>query len=169
MDATDTLTLDQIDTVARVEDDLVTGRTFRLIEASARSSYGYRPPVNRQGWAHAIETLGRMAAQSDPLAAVARRAVAHVNLYGTAPQVHAGLAGAFAQAVADGYDDVIGRSAPDAGRRRDHHRAFTLHECVALAVWLEEASRFVTDRTFGVGWVVSHLARREGVALSVTR
>lgn len=139
--------------------DLVSGKNFYRHAASARSRYGYEPPLSRRQWAECMAALANMAAQSDALAQVASGI--RVNLYGTASQAQAAVWEGAAKAVAAGYDDVIGRSGPEGGRYKV--RPYTLHQAISMAYYLEEAAAPFASHVPGVGWVTAALARREGV------
>lgn len=139
--------------------DLLSGRVFALHAASARSSYGYRPPIGRTQWATCMERLARMAAQSDRLAQVANMILGRVNLYGTAPQAEAAVYERAGEALAKGFDDVIGRAGPEAGRHSDHQHEFSLADRVAVAYWLEYATRPFSSCVPGVGWCLSNIAQ----------
>jgi hypothetical protein len=67
--------------------------------------------------------------------------------------------------VSAGYDDVIGRAGPDAGRWSDHQHKFTIHQVVMLAYWLAEAGAKVQYSVPGVGWCVDAIARSEGIRI----
>lgn len=148
--------------IERVRAELLSGRKFSLVVASERSRYGYQPPLNRSGYAHCIQTLGRMAAVSDKLAQVATRCIKSINLYGTDGEERAHVYAAAAEALASGYDDVIGRAGPDAGRYRDHQHEFTLYDRVQISYWLNEATEKWQSGVPGVGWAIAALAEEVG-------
>ena len=122
---------------AKYREDLLSGRTLVLSEASHRSRYGYEPPCNRGQYAHAIKTLGDMAARSDRLTQIASAIVGKINPYGTPSQLCASIYGAAFQATNTKYDDVINRASPEPGRWSDNQHDWTIHDRVALAYWLE--------------------------------
>lgn len=149
--------------IERVRENLLDGTFFRNAAASGRSALGYRPVLNRADWSHAMTTLGKMAAQSDAMAQIASQIMGKVNLYGTRPSASAQIYEAAAIALANEYDDIVGRSGPEAGRYSDHHREFSLRERVSLAYWLAEATAPMQDCVPGVGWCVTAIARAEGI------
>lgn len=141
---------------------LMSGQVFSLVAASERSRRGYQPPLSRRGYAHCIQTLGRMAGVSDRMAQVATACISRINLYGTDGEERAHVYEAAATALAAGYDDVIGRAAPDAGRYKDHQHEYSLADRVAVAYWLNEATRDWQTGTTGVGWCLQALAEEIG-------
>jgi hypothetical protein len=140
--------------ITRVRDDLMSGAYFSRHASSHRSAIGYRPVLNHRDWAHAMKTIAEMAAESDSLAQVAHTIMGRVNLYGTRPEACAQIFEAAAEALRNGFDDVVGRSGPEAGRYSDHQRTFTLRERVLVAYWLEAATAPMQDCVPGVGWCV---------------
>lgn len=150
-----TRSADDAKVIARVRDDLMSGAYFSRHAASHRSAIGYRPPLNRNDWAHAMKTLAEMATECDSLAQVAHTIMGRVNLYGTRPEACAQIFERAAEALREGFDDVIGRAAPGAGRFSDHQRDFNLRERVLLAYWLEAATAPMQDCVPGVGWCVA--------------
>ena len=100
--------------VERYYHDLLDGTVFRRHAISARSRHGYPPPTIRRAWSHVVATIGRMAGESDALAQVAAKILAHApNLYGTDADVAAAVYGRAADAIAAGFDDVLARTGPD--------------------------------------------------------
>lgn len=148
-------------TITRVREELLSGRTFHLHAMSARSRFGYEPPIGRRDWAHAMREVAAMANESGALAQVA--ANIRVNLYGTASQAQAAVWDGIAEAVGRGYDDVIGRSGPEGGRFAP--RDFTLAERLQLVAWGEAIAAPFAGHVPGVGWAVQAIAEREGVRL----
>ncbi len=144
--------------VNRYRDDLLSGRTLAMAAASARSAYGYRPPINHRDWSTAMERLARMARESGRLAQVASAIMGHVNLYGTDDQAMASIYDAAFRVMNKPYDDVIGRAGPEAGRYSDHQHAWTLHDRVAVACWLEYVCRPFAATAPGIGWCLSIVA-----------
>jgi hypothetical protein len=144
-------------TLAHTRDDLLSGRYFRLHAASARSRYGYEPPLGRRPWADALVHLGALARESDALAQVAAHVAGRVNLYGTASQAVAAIYDAVADALAAGFDDVILRSGPEPVRFSDAQRPYTLEECLRLAQACEVICRPWSGTAPGLGWAVTRL------------
>lgn len=141
---------------------LLSGQVYDLHAASAASTYGYQPPIGREAWAHAVQTIGAMAAHSQVLSHVAAQLLP-LNLYGTPAQLEAAVYRKAADAVRAGYEDVLGRTGPEAGRPSSYSRPYTLRELVLLTYWLAEATAKVAACVVGVGWCCSDLAEREGV------
>jgi hypothetical protein len=142
------------------EAKLLSGEAFALHAESARSRFGYMPPVRRRDWAHANVVLARMAGQSDALAQIANQVVGTINLYGDDAQAEARIFEGAASAIKRGFDDVIGRSAPDAGRYSDHQREFLLAECVIAMAYLQVAARPFSTGAPGYGWALEAIADR---------
>lgn len=157
---------DRVKVIEQTLANLRSGRYFRLHAASGRSAIGCRPPTSRHAWSHCIVTVGRMAAESDALAQVATAILGHVNLYGTHPEADAQVFEAAAGALDKGFDDVIGRAGPEAGRHRDHHRDFSLAERVLVAYWLATATAGFAECVPGVGWALDAIARAHGIHVS---
>lgn len=146
-------------TLTRYREELERGTTFHYAAQSHGSRRGYEPPCTRRGWSHAIVTLGRMAAVSDPLAQLARAAIHGLNLYGTDSQACSKIYQQAATAVAAGYDDVIRRASPEPGRPSTWVRPYTLRELVIAVHWLEYATRQMnTGSANGVGWAARAVA-----------
>ena len=150
--------------VDRVREDLLTGRHFALRVMSHRSAdfMRSRAPIGHATWAHAVATLARMAAQSQPLASIAQSVVIAVPLYGTPPQVAAAIFDAGHGALAAGYHDVIAATGPEAGRPSLYRRSFTLRERIEVAYWLQEATAPCLDTVPTIGWVLPILASEVG-------
>jgi hypothetical protein len=152
---------------ARIEETrerLLSGRTFSMSAAGYRSAYGYRPPCGRDQYAHVVQTLGRMAAQSDSFAQIAAAILnGGLNPYGNRDELAAKVYEGAAKALASGYDDVIKRASPEPGRYSDAQRGYSLGECILLDYWLAEATAKCASHLPGVGWCVDALARAERV------
>lgn len=138
--------------------DLLSGATLARHAASHRSRRGYKPPMTRRSWAHAMGTIAEMAATSDRLAQVASYIIGKVNLYGDDAQACASIYDAAFQAMKGEYDDVIGRAAPDAGRHSAHQHEWTLYDRVSVHYWLELACRPMAACAPGVGWCLAAIA-----------
>ena len=93
--------------IAKVEGELLNGRTFMLGAQSERSCIGYRPPVNRSYWANAVKVIGEMAAESDAFAQLASKLIVGLPLYQSDNELRAKVLENAASAVSKGYDDVI--------------------------------------------------------------
>lgn len=162
MSTTVDLTPERQAVLDKFRDELQSGVVFmRAAQAHRTNSFMagvYRPPIGHRDWAHCYITIGRMARESDALAQVAASIVGKINLYGTDPDVMAHVYEGAAKAVTHGFDDVIGRTGPNAGRPSSYHRAFTLYEVVAIGYWLEFACRPFAKSAPGVGWCLSMLA-----------
>lgn len=144
--------------------DLVNGTLFARHATSSRGRHGYHPPIRRDQWAKAATTLAEMATKSDALAQLASRAIHRLNLYHGAPQFVAGIYDALAEAVHEGYTDVIRKSGPEPGRPSEWHRPYTLGELLTAAAWMSTAFTAETLGTLpGLGWVAAALIHDEGV------
>lgn len=152
--------------IDRVRGELLTGQTFLLIARSERSVPLGRPPITRQAWGHCIATLGLMAARSDAFAQIAAAILGRVNLYGTDHEERGHVYQAAAEALAKGFDDVIGRTGPGAGRASAYQRDYTLAERIELVWWLNEATRHMQSGSVpAVGWTLQALTEREHVTV----
>lgn len=149
-------------TAAQMRDDLMSGAYFTRHAVGHRSRRLGGPPVAREAWAHATETVARMARTSDALAQVAR-ALLPLPLYQTGGELAAALYEAARQALWSRYDDVIGRTGPEAGRPSQYVRDWTLQERVLIAAYLAEAAAPVSDSVPTLGWVLQRLIRDEGL------
>jgi hypothetical protein len=99
-----------------------------------------------------------MARQSDRMAQVVSAIGRPGNLYGTADQCMASIYDRAFQVMNKPYDDVIGRSGPDAGRYSDYQRPWTLHDRVEVACWLEYVCRPFASTAPGIGWCLAIVA-----------
>lgn len=151
--------------INRVHDELLNGTYFRNHERSYRSIRRYSV-ARREGWGYCIETLGRMAQTSDALAQIAAAIIREVPLYQTDHEAAAKVYEVAARVLAEPYEDVVGMAAPDAGRRRDHIKDWTLGQRIALAGWLTVAcSKFHLGSVPGHGWALTALAEAKRVHL----
>lgn len=148
--------------VNEYREKLRSGKTLALSAASHRSRFGYQPPINRRNWAHAMQTLAKMAEQSDRLAAVASHIMGRVNLYGTDAQACARMYEFAFEAMNKPYVDYIGLAGPEPGRRSDRTHEWTLYDRVAVHYWLELATRGMTASGSGVGWCLQRVAQEVG-------
>jgi hypothetical protein len=141
--------------IDRYRERLLSGQTFALTAMSHRSRRGYMPPISRRDWAACMETVARMARRSDALAQIAVKI--RPNLYGTAADASAHVWESAGAVLARGFDDVIGRAGPEAGRFSDHQRDYTLAERVEVACWLTRACK-PFDPSSTIGWALEALA-----------
>lgn len=150
--------------IERVLEGLLDGRYFYLISNSARSALGYRPPTTRREYAHVILTLSRFAAESDALAQLVSGVIGTLPLYQTPPELRAKLAEGVAHKLADGWDDVHGRTGPEPIRHSDAQKQFSLSQRVFLAYMMAEADAGNRpDSVPGVGWCLDAIARANNV------
>ena len=142
-------------------ESLMSGRYFADHAASSRSVIGYQPPMTHRQYADVMGAVARMAGESNVLAQIAHQI--RINLYGTKANAAAAIYDAAGRALSDGYDDVIGRSAPDAGNHRlsSFERDFTLRERVVVAYHLAAIAKPVDNG--GIGWVLDAIGRSLGV------
>lgn len=156
---------------ARVDEyaaDLVSGRAFAVTanaHAANRFTGGhYRGPIAAREYGEVLETLGRFGRQSDRYAQAAHLIAHSLPLYGTAEDALNKVYDALFRIAKDGYDDVIGRSGPEAGRPSDHKHATTLRWALILHLLGKEISTIIDHSTApGVGWVAQALMEREGL------
>lgn len=159
-----TVTLTDRDRVVldKYREDVLSGKSLVMHGNSHRGRGGYKPPLGRDQWAHAVRTLADMAASSDRLAQVANGIVGRINLYGDRAQLCAAVYEAAFQVMNKPYDDVIRRAGPEPGRYSDNQHAWTLYDRVAVHYWLELACRPCADSAPGVGWALQALAEETG-------
>jgi hypothetical protein len=147
--------------IAEAEADYLSGATFA--RASHSTALSYQPPIRSDEYGKVIETLGRLAAEGDAAASIASRLVGSVNLYGTPSQVEAGLYRAAFEAISGGYDDVLGRTGPEAGRYSDHQHDHSIRTILLVACYIAEAvapfASYVTGNGPG-GWVLRALCEQ---------
>lgn len=147
--------------IDEAEADYLSGATFA--RASYSTSLSYEPPIRSDQYGKVIETLGRLAAEGDAAASIASRLVHSVNLYGTPSQVAAGLYRAAFEAISGGYDDVIGRTGPEAGRYSDHQHDYSIRTILLVACYIAEAVAPFAYHVTGYGpggWVLKALCER---------
>lgn len=137
--------------------EMLSGVVFHRHMVSHNSVYGYKPCLNRDAYVHAMGALVQLASKGDPFAQVANTCMHRVNLYGTRSEEAAHIYEAAAKCIREGYDDVIRRSGPDAGRPSESHRPFTLPEVIVIALWLSEATRKMDSSVTQVGWCLRAL------------
>jgi hypothetical protein len=163
---TETQTARNAEILERYEANLLSGETLRLKAASIGSVRGDHVIVGRQAFAHALQTLGRMANESDALAQVAGHVTQALvrTQYQTRHEMGARIADAAYMAVKAGFDDVVGRSGPEGGRFQV--KPFNLHQTVAINLWISEAVRHCNPGASPeIGWALAHFARQENVRL----
>ena len=152
-------------TVARVWDDIRTGRSWGYRSMSERSAdrMSYNPPMRAESYGKTLAVIGTWVGSSDRRAAVARKIVPSIPLYGSEHQMLAAIAEAIGETLRTPYTDVIGRSGPEAGRPSDHIHAWTDHDRIGLEVLYAEIGIAVSGTTYGnVGWVLQHILTEEG-------
>lgn len=140
-----------LEVVDRVERHLLDGTYFALHAESHRTR---RPGcvLRRSSYAQVLRALADLADDSDAMAQVAAAIVPRVNLYGTDAEESVHIYDAAAKAITAGYDDVVGRSGPDGGRRTV--RPFSLAQCIKVARALSKATASMDTAVPGVGWAV---------------
>lgn len=149
--------------IDRVEQELLSGRTFFLIWQARKSAPLGGPAINSRGYGQIIATLGRFAAQGDWHVAAVREAISALNPYVTTDEVIAQVAAALQQFVAEGYYDVIGATGPEASRPSAHQHTVTLRQALLLSmlmVEVEEAAGY-SGSVPGMGWCKQALMERE--------
>lgn len=145
--------------IEEYEANLRSGLVFARYAASDRSAIGYRPCAGSRDYQQ-ILTLAAVLSGSDQGVQLVSAALPKVNPYGTCPQQRAALAAAFAAAVKEPFDDVIGRSGPDAGRPSSHRKPWSLHVLARAALML---ALLATESVRGPGWTLQAIIDREGV------
>lgn len=162
---TTTLTPERRAVVARVEENLLTGRHFDLVAQSARSVPLGAPPINHRDWARIMQTIANFAAASDRDAATAFALFGKINLYLTPNEVIAQVAEGLAKVVREGYFDVIGATGPGAGPRSSYQYPTTLSEAIWLSLLLVEVQMNAgyLGHVPSLGWALSSIIERENV------
>ena len=154
--------------IERHAEALASGQRFDWYANSHASAdrMSYRAPMTARMYGRTLEVLGRFAEQGDWHASIAQRVVHRLPLYGTPPQMYAQIGRALAEAVRDGFDDVIGRTGPEAGRPSDHQHATRLDQAILLDLLLVEiaATAGGSDGVTCVGWCTKALVQRERIA-----
>lgn len=161
---TETLTEAQVAQVDKYIEDIMSGRVFALHAASARSIYGYQPPINHRDYGYAIQVLASYAGTSDRAAKLVSVIIPKMNLYGTDGQVLAAMYDAAGAELRKGYLDVIGLAGPEPGRRSDRQSEYSLHTRVELLKTLEQAGRPFRKSVPGIGWCLAAVCERLGMA-----
>lgn len=152
--------------VNRTESSLLDGTYFTNHSRSYRSIHGSASMVvqGRDGYAHCLQVLGKMAAQSDAHAQLASAIVRQLPLYQTDKEAAAKVYEVAAKVLSEPFDDVIMRSGPESVRFSQTQKPWSLHTRLSIACWLEAAcSKFYLGRVPGIGWCVRELAERERV------
>lgn len=143
----------QAQQIADYEANLRSGLVFARYAASDRSAIGYRPCASSRDYQQ-ILTVCTALAGSDQGVQLVAAALSKVNPYGTCPQQRAALASAFAVTVKAPFEDVIGRSGPEAGRYRDHQKPWSIHVLCRAALTL---ALLATESVRMPGWCLQAL------------
>lgn len=159
----ETLTEAQAKTLARVEEELMSGRTFRLVAASTRSIIGYQPPTSHRKYADALAMLAKGAGLGDRQASLIARIVPALTLHLQAGDMVARMYDAAAEALSGDYFDTIRAASPEPGRHSDNVHAYTLADRITLAYTLSWAGGCILPGHGGAGWCLELLRKREGV------
>jgi hypothetical protein len=120
-------------------------------------------PINSRKYAEVLMCLSRYALMGDKQAQHVSKIVSKINLYGTPSQVLAGIGQAMFEIMVGGFDDVIGRTGPEAGRYSDHQHASTLRDALYLDMLLTEIemATHMSASVPGIGWVDAILIREQ--------
>lgn len=164
--STQTTTRDQA-VIDRVEENLLSGYYFTLIERSNKSVPLGRGPIRSRDWANIMEAIAKYAQQGDRSAATARALFGRINLYLTPNEVIAQVAGVLAEVVRKGYYDVVRATGPEPGRPSSHEHATDIREALRLALLMTEveAAAGYIGHVPGIGWCVKALVEREGITV----
>lgn len=150
------------DTSYRATVETLDALRFAWMSHASRRPGG--PPINRRGWADCVEWLSKLARESDALAQVVR-AIGLPPLYQTAGEAAAYIYRQAFETMTKPYDDVIGRSGPDAGRPSSHRRDWTLAEKILVLAYLSRATFAWSATAPGYGWAITELAQEERVRI----
>lgn len=149
----------EVAAIVRYRDDLLAGRIYGRHAASVTSVIGYRPPATRDEYGRIVETLGVFARQSDRDAATAYRILPKLPLYGDPGQLAAGFWNVLSEVHRAGFEDVIGRTGPNAGRPSAHQHATSEAEAIRLALLgTELTSAMIGLERADLGWCLAALA-----------
>ncbi len=155
MTATDTAkAAREAEIVERYRADLAAGVIFDRHAASAASYIGYRPVTSRNDFAAMITRLGRFAGLSDEAAQLAVAVLRTVQLYGCKEDMIARAYTAAAEAVREGYTDVVALAGPQPPKRSHAERPYS------LATLLNLLGAIGGGRT---GWVAARLRTELGM------
>lgn len=139
--------------------DVEAGRALAYAAHSERSVYGYQPVAHHRNYANAVAALATYAATGDRAAAAAHAVLVRLPLYNTRSAMLATVAEVLLDVHMHGYDDVVRRSGPEAGRHSDHQHPTTLQDAADLVLLYAEVEAAVTaglDPTKpylpGLGW-----------------
>lgn len=157
------LTADRDAIVDRVRSELVTGKSFHLIAQSLRSIPRGGPPMTHYMYARLLESLASYAMMSDRATATVHRILMRsLNPYTTEHEVMAVIAEQLAKVAQEGYFDVIGNAAPDAGRRSAHQHDTTLRDAIWLRLLYAELEGAVAGSARAeLGWVLRILVAED--------
>ena len=145
--------------ITRYRDDLLAGRVYTRHATSANSVMGYRPPATRGEFGRVVEALGIYASESDRRAATAYAILPRLPLYGDSGQLTAAFWTAIGKVAEQGYEDVIGRTGPNAGRPSSYHHATDERAAISLALLgaeLDSAQKNLERAD--IGWCLAALA-----------
>lgn len=147
--------------VAEFAEELVDGRVFRRAAFAGQvnsTMHTYRPPLQTRKYVHFIQTIGKFAGVGQVFAHFVSELGLPVNLYGDEMQMEASVWSKVAEAFERGYEDVIGRTGPEAGRSKDYKRRYTVREALVIMEWIGEALG-----STGTGWCVAALLEMEEI------
>lgn len=162
MTTTTTPPAKDLETMDRYAADLLSGRVFMLTCESEMSVRGDWVILRPEHWAHAVTVMGKMAGLGKAYAQVAKHIIHAMPLYQTRHELRATMYRAAAEALGKQFSDVWSRSTPEPV---EGTRPFTLREVITIAAYLNEATAPIQFSVPGLGWVITGLARREGVTL----
>jgi hypothetical protein len=159
-----TVTEREAEVLAKVEAELMSGRTFALVAMGSRSITGYQPPTESCKYAQALQLLGRGAQVGDRMAKLVAAIVRDLPLNNTAGETVAKMYQAAGNALDRGFFDTVGNAGPEAGRRRDHEHAYTLADRLLLKVLLANVQAIYLPTGSRHGWAFRALIEREAQA-----
>lgn len=165
MTTTRQYTESELETIAKVEANLMDGRTFDLHAASARSIFGYQPPSSARNYAKALAHLADGARQGDRQARLVSEVIGKLPIHSTPGESVAKLYDAAGAALERGYFDTVGNASPEPGRRSDHEHSYTLRDRLELLNTITKAAGELLPGAGSHGWCVAHLMEREGLAI----
>lgn len=165
MSTTDTPTREQAERdaeiLAKVTDQLMTGKTFALKAASCRSITGYQPPSQVRSYGDALAVLAKGTRISDRMARLVHVIVGGLPFASTPGDTVAAMYDAAGRALAAGFFDHVGAASPEPGRRSDHEHTYTLRDRLLLSVLLANASACYLPTGSRHGWAMQAIIDQE--------
>lgn len=149
--------------IARVEAELMSGRTFSLCAASFKSIRGYQPPTGHRQYAAAIAVLAEGAKLSDRQATLVSRVIGSLPLHMQAGDMVGRMYEVARKALDEPYFDTIRNASPEPGRHSDNVHDWTLADRLAFKATLAVAASKIVPTGSVLGWAFEALVERDHV------